>query len=89
MTIKKKEWDRWQGITDEINAENAVLRNIKERLDKQTKKDLEKYGKTVNPDDYSVTGWIEHAQDELIDALVYLETLKQKEWLDELPRKKL
>lgn len=57
---------------------NPILVAVKERLEKQTEKGIKKYGATVNPSDYDTIGWIEHAQDELIDAIVYLETLKQK-----------
>lgn len=57
---------------------NPILVAVKERLEKQTEKGIKKYGTTVNPDDYDIIGWIEHTQDELIDAIVYLETLKQK-----------
>ena len=58
--------------------DNPILWAVQERLDKQTAKGIEKYGTTVQKEDYTTTGWIEHTQDELVDALVYLETLKQK-----------
>ena len=62
---------------NELNK-NQILRNVQELLEKQTKKGLEKYGKTVNPDDYDFIGWLEHLQQEMVDAIVYCEVLKFK-----------
>lgn len=68
-------------IDDEILA-NPVLREVNELLQNQIAKGLAKYGKTVNPMDYTTIEWIEHARQELMDELVYLTVLKQK--LEEL-----
>lgn len=64
-------------ISDEIIA-NPILRNIQELLENQTAKGLAKYGTTVNKNDYSSEEWIRHAQEEVIDFLVYLEVLSTK-----------
>lgn len=64
-------------VSDEIIA-NPIIRNVQSLLENQTAKGLAKYGTTVNPNDYSVEEWIEHAQEEAIDFLVYLEVLKSK-----------
>jgi hypothetical protein len=37
---------------------------------------LKKYGKTLDRDDLSVFEWIQHAQEEHMDAILYLEKLK-------------
>jgi hypothetical protein len=37
----------------------------------------EKYGKTLDRTDLKVTDWINHAQEELMDGILYLEKLKQ------------
>lgn len=64
-------------IDDEILA-NPVLREVNELLENQTAKGIAKYGKTVDPMDYTIIEWIEHARQELMDELVYLTVLKQK-----------
>lgn len=64
-------------IEDQILA-NPVLREVNELLQNQTAKGLAKYGKTVNPMDYTTIEWIEHVRQELMDELVYLTVLKQK-----------
>lgn len=57
---------------------NPILNEVHGLLESQTKKGLEKYGNTVNPNEYSTVEWIEHAQQECIDKLVYLTILKHK-----------
>ncbi len=39
---------------------------------------LEKYGTTLDRDDLSILDWIQHAQEEHMDAILYLEKLKTK-----------
>lgn len=51
---------------------------IKDVLEIQTAKGLVKYSKTVNPDDYSIEGWINHNKQELVDSSVYSEVLLSK-----------
>lgn len=62
-------------IKDEITA-NEILRNIHDKFETQTEKGLAKYGHTVRPESLLSIDWINHTQEELIDALVYLECLK-------------
>lgn len=58
--------------------QNDVLRAVQAKLIAQTAKGVQKYGHSVIPDKLETVTWIEHAQEELIDLLVYLECLKQK-----------
>ena len=37
---------------------------------------LQKYGTTLDRDDLSILDWIQHAQEEHMDAILYLEKLK-------------
>lgn len=36
-----------------------------------------KYGKTLDRDDLSLLDWINHAQEELMDGILYLEKIKK------------
>lgn len=56
---------------------NYVISNVIDRIKKQQEKGLKKYGTPVNPDHYTLHGWIEHQAQEMSDALVYLECQKQ------------
>lgn len=62
---------------DEIKN-NQVLTRVQELLINQTSKGLEKYGTTVDPESLTVSEWIDHASEEIVDFLVYLQVLKVK-----------
>lgn len=53
---------------------NPILR----RTIEQQKKGIQKYGETVNPDSYDIDGWLDHLAEELTDALVYIECIREK-----------
>lgn len=55
---------------------NPILKSIQSKLISQTEKGLKKYGNSVNPSEYTTAQWVDHLQEELIDALVYAETIK-------------
>lgn len=57
---------------------NETLRNVEALLRKQTEKGFRKYGVVVEPDRLTDVQWIDHAMEELIDTLVYLQCLKEK-----------
>ena len=56
---------------------HTVIDNVISRILAQQEKGLQKYGTPVNPEDYTLQGWIEHQAQEMSDALVYLECQKQ------------
>lgn len=57
---------------------NETLRNVEALLRKQTEKGFRKYGVVVEPDRLTDVQWIDHAMEELVDTLVYLQCLKEK-----------
>lgn len=57
---------------------NAVLSSVLQKFVDQTEKGVQKYGHTVNPDEYSTIEWIDHAIEESIDHIVYLTCLRTK-----------
>lgn len=52
----------------------SVIRKFKVRADFGQKK----YGTTLDRNDLSIVEWINHAQEEHMDAILYLEKLKQE-----------
>jgi len=38
---------------------------------------IKKYGRTLDRDDLNLTDWLNHLQEELMDATLYIEKLKQ------------
>lgn len=57
--------------------ENEILKGLIELLENQTVKGIKKYGHTVKPSECGEIGWINHLQQELLDALVYMESFKK------------
>lgn len=55
---------------DKINERVAIL------LEKRFKKGLESYGIPISKANKNATQWITDTQEELLDAVVYLEKLK-------------
>ena len=58
-------------MSDSIVA--AVIKKFQERSDLGQKK----YGTTLDRTDLKTLDWIQHAQEELMDGILYLEKLKQ------------
>ena len=51
----------------------AIIKKFQERSDVG----IAKYGTTLDRSDLKTVDWIRHAQEELMDAILYLEKLKQ------------
>lgn len=51
----------------------AVIDSFEER----SRHGFEKYGTTTERTDLSFLDWLQHLQEELMDATIYVETLKQ------------
>lgn len=60
------------GETNDANV-NSVITSYKER----SKKGFEKYGTTTERQDIDLLGWLQHLQEELMDATIYIERLKK------------
>ena len=56
----------------------TVQDRVKQIIDDQQAKGLQKYGTTVEDADLPTVEWIRHAQEELVDCLIYLEMLKER-----------
>ena len=54
---------------------NSVIRKFKSRSDFG----IVKYGKTLDRDDLSILDWLNHAQEEHMDAILYLEKVRKME----------
>lgn len=54
-----------------------IADKIKQIIDDQQQKGISKYGTSVDNANLSAEKWIIHAQEELADCMVYLESLKR------------
>ena len=55
-----------------------VVSNVIDKYIKRAKIGKEKYGKTLDRKDLEFEKWIVHMQEELMDATLYLEKIKQE-----------
>ena len=51
---------------------------VREQLLARMKRGYEKYGVNTERDDIELIGWLQHLQEELLDAAVYIERLKDE-----------
>ena len=56
---------------------DSIVTTIVEKFMKRSEEGKKKYGTTLDRSDLSVLDWINHAQEEHMDAILYLEKLKQ------------
>ena len=56
---------------------DSVVFSVIEKFKSRAEFGMKKYGKDLDRDDLSMLDWIQHAQEEHMDAILYLEKLKQ------------
>jgi len=59
---------------------DAITEAVVAQLRTRAKKGKLKYGTTMERDDLTFAEWIQHLQEELMDAVVYIEKIKQLDW---------
>ena len=55
---------------------DAITEAVVAQLRTRAEKGKEKYGTTMERDDLTLMQWLQHLQEELMDAAVYVEKLK-------------
>lgn len=61
--------------------EDPILLKVLAKYYERSQRGIEKYGRTLDRDDLSFIDWLNHLQEELMDATLYIEKLKQNEKL--------
>lgn len=59
------------------NINDTVVKRVINKFISRSELGQKKYGTTLDRNDLSLKDWITHAQEELMDAILYLEKLKQ------------
>ncbi len=60
-----------------MESVDSIVRSVIEKFIERSTFGKNKYGTDLDRNDISVLGWIEHAQEEHMDAILYLEKLKK------------
>jgi len=64
-------------MTREIKVTDSIVDSIIDQFVSRASFGKQKYGTDLDRDDLSVLEWIEHAKQEHMDAILYLEKLKK------------
>jgi len=58
-------------------VEDPIVLKVMAKYYERSQVGINKYGTTLDRDDLSLTDWLNHLQEELMDATCYIEKLKQ------------
>ena len=56
---------------------DSIVQSIIDKFNDRAKMGYEKYNNTLDRNDFTVIEWVTNAQEELMDAILYLEKLKK------------
>jgi len=65
-------------ITHEQKHEDTVLMAVMNKYYERSQRGILKYGTNLDRTDIDLLGWINHLQEELMDATLYLEKIKKE-----------
>lgn len=60
-----------------VKTTDTQVKSVINKLDQRSLTGLIKYGTTLDRDDLSLLDWLNHLQEELMDAVLYVERLKK------------
>lgn len=60
-----------------INIEDKIVQNVVNNILERSEVGFKKYGTNLNREDLTHLEWINHAQEEAMDFILYLEKMKQ------------
>lgn len=61
----------------ENHQPDSIVQSVIQKFIDRSKMGKEKYGTDLDRTDLKTNDWIQHAQEELMDGILYLEKLKQ------------
>jgi len=73
---KNDENDTLENKTKSI--QDSVVKSVVEKFISRSEFGMKKYGTNLDRTDLKVLDWIQHAQEEHMDAILYLEKLKKE-----------
>jgi hypothetical protein len=60
-----------------MESKDSIVEEVIEMFRKRSEQGRKKYGTTLDRDDLSEAEWIQHLQEELMDAILYLTKIKK------------
>jgi hypothetical protein len=59
-------------------TKDSVVESVLSAFKRRSERGIDKYGVTLDREDLSTLEWLKHLQEELMDATLYIERLKQE-----------
>ena len=60
----------------EKDRQDSYVQSVKEKFEQRSQTGIKKYNTTLERDDLNFLDWLNHLQEELMDATLYIEKLK-------------
>lgn len=60
----------------ERDRQDSYVQSVKEKFEQRSQTGIKKYNTTLERDDLDFLDWLNHLQEELMDATLYIEKLK-------------
>jgi hypothetical protein len=60
----------------ERDRQDSYVQSVKEKFEQRSQTGIRKYNTTLERDDLNFLDWLNHLQEELMDATLYIEKLK-------------
>ena len=82
-TIDEEEIKKWftevkKYMENNNYCKDSIVNSVISKFINRSDVGIKKYGVTLDRDDLDINEWINHAQEEHMDAILYLEKLKQQ-----------
>ena len=85
-TQPNKELPRWlklaivvfERMSKQKNMKDTIVENVISSFKERSEVGIKKYNKTMDRSDLSSLEWLQHLQEELMDATLYIEKLKKE-----------
>ena len=65
-------------LRSEVEVSDSIVESVINQFKQRSEAGINKYGTTLDRNDLSTLEWIEHAKQEAMDFILYLEKLKQE-----------
>ena len=64
-------------LQEEMKTNDSVVNSIISQFAERSRVGYKKYGTTLDRTDLSLLDWVQHAQEEMMDGILYLEKIKK------------
>jgi hypothetical protein len=64
-------------MTKPLHLTDPIVLKVLAKYSERSQLGIKKYGRTLDRDDLNLIDWLNHLQEELMDATLYIEKLKQ------------